>query len=187
MSAFNVEKMNEIISVNLGSIYVGKSFENYTDKESVKKITELLSDDTWLYIHGESRSGKTHLASAIYQWYTMHGISGVRIRKCITLDMLFSDYRNDEREDKIEDIKTATILILDDIGVGKLTHERHSMYYYIIDYRISNNKKTILTSNYRTNDLWNEGTDVSPARIITRIQEASTGIELTRVGKTNAV
>jgi DNA replication protein DnaC len=64
------------------------------------------------------------------------------------------------------------------MGVGKLTEERHSMYYYIIDYRLSNGLKTIITSNFLTKDLWRGGHDVSPDRIITRIREGSIGVEL---------
>jgi DNA replication protein DnaC len=178
MLGFDAAKLDQIITEQAGSVYTSCSFDTFTDKKTAAAVLRHADDNDWLYIYGDSRTGKTHLAVALFKHLVMSGRHGVRFRKCIALDMLFSAYDSENRKERIEEIKTASILFIDDLGVGKLTHERHSMYYYIVDYRISNNKKTIITSNYKSKDLWSDGVDVSPARIITRIQEAATGIEV---------
>lgn len=171
--------MNNAISQSLGSIYADKSFENYKDSAGVvDKIKSAIDENKSVYIFGKSRKGKTHLASGIFRYIRATMKRGVKAWKCVNLDMLISNYGNESRQSIIERTKVVPYLILDDIGVGKLTPERHSIYYYIIDYRISNNLCTIYTSNYKTVGLWQAGTDIEPTRIITRIQESCIGIEL---------
>jgi DNA replication protein DnaC len=167
---------------NIGKRYAEKSFENFTDKAIVRRVTEELSTDHWLYIHGESRTGKTHLACGMYRWYIDTGATDIFIRKSIDLDILFSAYDRDDRMGKVEALREVSVLIIDDIGVGKLTQERHSMYYYVLDWRLSNGLKTIFTANVLPQNLWAGSTDGDPTRIITRIQEASLGIQVTRNG-----
>jgi len=136
--------------------------------EIVKKN---IDEKKWLYLYGESRKGKTHLASAIYQYLILQGIYA-KIIKSVNLDIIISDYDDEWRKDKIDGYKNAHVLIIDDLGIGKLTNERHSIYYLIIDYRLSNDKQTIFTSNYRTPDLWKGTTDIDAVRIQTQIGRA---------------
>ncbi len=160
------------IENGFGKIYIGAKLTDFPENSKTEELKKYIYDSTWLYLHGESRSGKTHLAAAIYR-----EIGGV-IVKSVELDMIMSYFSVEGRKEKIENIAKANILFIDDLGVGKITHERHSMYYYIIDRRISNNLKTIFTSNYKTTALWEGSVDVDPIRLVTRIQEAGKGFKL---------
>jgi DNA replication protein DnaC len=203
---FREEKQKEYIGTQLGEIYTDSTFDNYRDTYGViPSIKKAVDDKNSVYLYGDSRTGKTHLAAAIMRYISEkyyekpykirkgwdyekcidifeEGMNkyyhDVYAQKCVLLDNIISDYKNESRMDDINYIKSREILILDDIGVGKLTPERQSMYYYIIDHRISNGMQTIFTSNYRTHDLWNGSTDEDPKRLITRIREMCVGIEI---------
>lgn len=166
------QKQNAFIANGFGKIYISAKLDDFQKSERLEKLKSCLSTDEWIYLHGDSRSGKTHLAAA------MARITNGQIIKAVALDVLISDYRNERRQLRIDSIASSKTLYIDDIGVGKLTQERHSMYYYIIDYRISNGLKTIFTSNCKTTELWKGSVEVDPVRIITRIQEASKGFEI---------
>jgi DNA replication protein DnaC len=171
--------LRQKIILSFGKHYADKSFENFRDeKNTIGKAKKALEKNMGLYIYGKSRTGKTHLACGIYRHIHKTISHNVLFRKCVELDILFSDYNDDERLRKIELLKKVDYLFLDDIGVGKLTQERHSMYYYVIDYRLSNDLWTCYTSNYMTNELWKGSTDADPARIISRIRETCKGIAL---------
>ena len=189
----NRKRIAKSVSEQLGSVYARKSFENYTDEYGfIEKIKRCIDSKKSVYIFGDSRTGKTHIAAGIMfyladkktesseyygqRFFLPHAV------KCISLDILISNIQNDRRLAEIDKIKKQQLLILDDIGVGKLTPERQAMYYYIIDYRISNGLQTIYTSNYKTNELWNGQNDEDPKRLITRIREMCEGIEIKKSG-----
>jgi DNA replication protein DnaC len=166
------KKINARIASNFGKIYENARMSDFPKNERMEELSRYIKDNTWIYLFGESRSGKTHLAAAIYREI------GGTIVKSVNLDMIMSCYSIEGRGEKIENYAKTSILFIDDLGVGKLTHERHSIYYYIIDHRISNNLKTIFTSNYKTAKLWDGSVDIDPTRIITRIQETGKGFEI---------
>lgn len=166
------KSLDSFISRSFGRIYISARMKDFPSSGRMGALMQYIKTDDWIYLYGDSRSGKTHLAAA------MARNMNARVIKSVDLDILISDYRNENRQSRIDNIACSRILFIDDIGVGKLTQERHSMYYYIIDYRISNGLKTIFTSNYKTVDLWKGSIEVDPVRIITRIQEASKGFEV---------
>jgi DNA replication protein DnaC len=184
------ELKKNVIIEGLGTIYFEKSFENYDDNNSIiSTIKNYIDNKKNIYLFGDSRKGKTHIACGIVKYicdntdiyrYRDRSSSGkcFSIVKCVNIDIIISNYNDNKRMSKIDEIKNKKILIMDDIGVGKLTPERHSMYYYIIDHRICNGLQTIFTSNYKTTGLWNGSVDVEPTRLITRIQEMCEGVEI---------
>jgi len=166
------EKMDNHVRAGFGEIYLNARISDFNFKLCHEELKKSIHDKSWLYITGKSRQGKTYLASSIYR------MIGGTIIKAIELNMLMSYYGVERREEQIKKIATAPILFIDDIGVGKLTPERDSMYYYIIENRIANNLKTVFTSNHPTSKLWGGDLDLDAVRIINRIQEASKGFEV---------
>lgn len=169
---FELKKIADEISIGFGSIYVNAKLEDFPKNSAMDRLELSISGNRWIYLYGDSRAGKTHLAAAIYKKI------GGTITNSVDLDTLISNYDSDNREREIKKIAKSKILFIDDIGVGKLTHERHRIYYYIINYRNSNNLKTIITSNHKTTKMWEGSTEIDPIRIVTRIQESSDGYEV---------
>lgn len=172
------QRINYFISNGFGQIYINAIINDFHENERLFDLLKRIENGEWVYLHGESRSGKTHIAAAIARRICETKEVKIKIIKSVDLDILISNYTNDYRLRDIKDLAKTEILFIDDIGVGKLTQERHSMYYYIVDYRISNGLQTIFTSNLKTANLWSGSIEVDPIRIITRIQDASKGFEI---------
>jgi DNA replication protein DnaC len=166
------EILEKNITKGFGGIYINAQLSDFPQDSKMDELKKCIRDTSWIYLHGESRSGKTHLAAAIYR-----EIKGT-IVKSVDLDNIMSYYAFLEKKEQIEKYAESKVLFIDDLGIGKLTQERHGMYYKIIDYRISNNLKTVFTSNYKTVNLWSGSVDVDPVILVKRIQEVGKGFEI---------
>ena len=140
----------------------------------VDKFRDYQKAGKGLYIFSRTKgSGKTFLACCMANEILNYIDTCVKfISIPELLDMTKKSYTDYMLKSDIETIKTAELLILDDIGAETRKEWVDSELFKIIDYRYSNNKVTIFTSNVPMGDLkLNE-------RIVDRICSMSVNINI---------
>ena len=109
----------------------------------------------WLLLTGKYGSGKTHLAAAIANQAVGMGISTLFLTVPDLLDMLrfsFSTTSDVNFEERITQIRTIPLLIMDDFGTQNTTPWAQEKLFQIINHRYINKLPTVLTSNQPLND-----------------------------------
>jgi DNA replication protein DnaC len=163
----------DYLGARLGQIYREKTFVNYVGDTS--KIQEWFAQKKNIYIFGDCGKGKTHLLSALAHSILNHNFC---IVKADRINDIASAYSSDDRASVISTWKHTATLFIDDIGIGKLTEERATVYYSVLDYRVSNGLQTLYTSNKRTDALWRGEGNADSERIVRRIRENCEGVNL---------
>lgn len=125
-----------------------------------------------VFFYGKSGVGKTYLSTAILNYSLDLGKICYFIKSSELFDLLnsyaYSFYREKlELKEKIDFVKSAELLIIDDLGSEEPhTKQNNSFLSSILDYRIENNLATIINSNYNEYDL----AEVYDTRISSRIR-----------------
>lgn len=174
--------MGDLNKIGIPQIFAKDLIRLFPDKFK----TELGSPDKEKkseFIHGETGTGKTlyAIASALHHNYcSTIGIKFVNVAELLyQLRQTYSpnfDHSNFEYsgmgsysspEDYIlKSNRNTRILILDDLGVETSTDFALQVLYLIVNYRYENELRTIVTSNYSTEELYEK---VKDGRIISRI------------------
>jgi DNA replication protein DnaC len=112
----------------------------------------------WLVIWGERGSGKSHLCAAVDNHLTQAGIPSL----FITMPDLLASLReaidlqsNTEQESftgRMNIFKTATVLIIDDLGAEPSSPWSDSVLFEILDYRYRNRLATMIATNVNPDD-----------------------------------
>jgi DNA replication protein DnaC len=152
-----------------------------------KILDKLLSDDNdekrnWLYVWGLPGTGKTFFATAAAQ---------IALAKEMTVyssmvSQFLDDMRpNSENVGVMDKAKDADVLILDDWGKEKSSDWVEERMFLILNYRYSENKITIITSNLDLDTGFDD--NATTQAMIGRIKHASEIIEMSeknyRTGK----
>jgi DNA replication protein DnaC len=103
----------------------------------------------WLLLEGGYGCGKTHLAAAIANHSVNHGIPTLFITVPDLLDSLRFAYADPETtfEQRFEEIRNASLLIMDDFGTQNATGWAQEKLFQIINYRYTNKLPTVITTN----------------------------------------
>ena len=121
-----------------------------------------------LFITGEPGLGKTHLSSAIAHELIDAGYDIV-YETAGTIFSLMEDIRfgraSEDTAARVERVSHCDLLIMDDLGAEFVTPFVRSALFSIVNGRIMNNKKTIISTNLNEEDIEN----IYDARIISRI------------------
>jgi len=104
----------------------------------------------WLVLMGNYGTGKTHLAAAIGNY--CYGIGEVPMFVVVPdlLDHLratFSPSSNISYDDLFNQVKTASLLILDDLGTQSATPWAREKLYQIFNYRYNTELPTVITTS----------------------------------------
>lgn len=101
-----------------------------------------------LFVSGSYGIGKTYIMSAMANALAKKGFK-VRIEHYPTLiSELKAKIKSDTVADEVAKVKSANILILDDVGAEKLTEWiRDEVFIVILEYRMANHLPTFFTSN----------------------------------------
>ena len=100
-----------------------------------------------IVLRGETGCGKTHLAVALIQ-HAGHGYFTTVPELLLRIRSTFNEGLLRETEaDVIDDICRHDLLVLDDLGAEKTTEYAITTLYIIIDRRIRDAKRTIITTN----------------------------------------
>ena len=139
--------------------FVGKTFEDYKVTPENKVAVEgakwfiAKKPTRGLYLFGTVGTGKTFLAVLIAQEYVAKGKSVVFGDVPSLLADLKATFGKGGTEDLLNRYCDCNLLILDDIGAGKVTDWNVGVLYQIINTRYNADKLTIATSNCDFNGL----------------------------------
>lgn len=111
----------------------------------------------WLIITGGYGCGKTHLAAAIANVQIERGDKVLFITVPDLLDHLRSSYSQSSEEEgysnRFEEVRTAPLLILDDMGTESPTAWAQEKLYQILNHRYMAQLPTVITTNHSLDEL----------------------------------
>ena len=109
----------------------------------------------WLLLQGGYGCGKTHLAAAIANFAVGIGVPTLFLTVPDLLDMLRFSYDSEDTtfEDRFNEIRNASLLILDDFGTQNATVWAQEKLFQIINYRYINRLPLVITTNLSLDDI----------------------------------
>lgn len=109
----------------------------------------------WLLLQGKNGCGKTHLAAAVANFAVDLGVPTLFITVPDLLDSLRFAYGEaaGEYEERFEEVRTATLLVLDDFGTQNATPWAQEKLFQILNYRYINRLPTLVTTNLSLEDI----------------------------------
>ena len=148
----------------------GKTFDNFLPEgmsfdpearatvrkafESARIFVERL--DKWLLMVGTYGCGKTHLAAAIANQCLREGKPVLFLNTPDLLDYLretFAPATGVSYSERFDEIRTAPVLVLDDLGTESPTPWATEKLYQIINYRYNARLPTVITTNRDIKDI----------------------------------
>lgn len=135
--------------------------------QSAKEMAENFARNPqgWLLIEGGYGCGKTHLAAAIANFAVSMGTPTLFITVPDLLDTLRFAYSDPETtfEARFEEVRNASLLILDDFGTQNATAWAQEKLFQIMNYRYINKLPTVITTNLMLDEI--------ESRIRSRLQD----------------
>jgi len=110
----------------------------------------------WLSFHGTYGSGKTHLAAAIGNYQAAKGCPPLFIVVPDLLDYLraaFAPNSGISLDKRFNEVRTAQLLILDDLGTQSATPWAREKLYQLFNYRYNAELPTVITSSSLPDEL----------------------------------
>ncbi len=110
----------------------------------------------WLILKGNYGCGKTHLAAAIANYQVEHGLPVLFVVVPDLLDHLRATFSPDSAvtfDRRFETVRTAPLLILDDLGAQSSTPWAQEKLYQILNHRYNAQLPTVITTNCELEDL----------------------------------
>jgi DNA replication protein DnaC len=103
----------------------------------------------WLLIQGGFGSGKTHLAASIANACVSRGVPTLFLTVPDLLDTLRFTYDAEDVtfEERFDQIRNASLLVLDDFGTQSATAWAQEKLFQILNYRYINQKPVVVTTN----------------------------------------
>ena len=163
------QRANDIDSLDL-PLLRGMTFKSFDPHRAAHEPAEIRVIETaqrqamryaedpkdWLVIAGQTGRGKTRLAAAIANWSrdSARGVMFVVVPDL--LDKLRSSYNPQsprEFDDVFEQVRTAPLLVLDDLGAQSGTPWADEKLFQIVNYRYNACLPTVITTNLTVRDL----------------------------------
>ncbi len=146
----NVEKYGSNISPR-------KNIEKI--KESVKEFVENFDTvkESGILFSGKPGLGKTFMSNCIAREVLLKGYTVLYQTAPTLLDTIikYKFSKNQDDSDRIySEIYSVDLLIIDDAGTENMNNQRHEDLFELINYRLINNKKTIISTNLSIDELY---------------------------------
>ena len=110
----------------------------------------------WLVLLGGYGCGKTHLAAAIANLAVEQGNPALFVVAPDLLDHLraaYSPYSTTTYDQRFEEIRSASLLVLDDLGAHSSTPWAQEKLFQIFNYRYNAQLPTVVTSNHELEEI----------------------------------
>jgi DNA replication protein DnaC len=110
----------------------------------------------WLVLQGGFGCGKTHLAAAIANDRLQRGHPALFVVVPDLLDHLRATYQPNSEvayDERFEQVRTAPLLILDDLGTQSTTPWAQEKLYQIINHRYNARLPTVITTNWELEEI----------------------------------
>jgi DNA replication protein DnaC len=110
----------------------------------------------WLILLGGYGCGKTHLAAAIANHAIALGKPALFVVVPDLLDHLrstYSPFSSSTYDQRFEDIRTASLLILDDLGAHSATQWAQEKLFQLFNYRYNAQLPTVVTTNHELEEI----------------------------------
>ncbi len=115
----------------------------------------------WLVILGPNGNGKTHLAASIANYLLERNVAVIFLNVPDLLDYLRNAFAPRQEwdvsalsfEERLDAIKSAPVLILDDFGAESETPWANEKLYQILNYRTDLSLPTVITGNLKLADV----------------------------------
>lgn len=146
----NVEKYGSNISPRKNIEKIKESVENFIENfDNVKESGILFS--------GKPGLGKTFMSNCIARELLLRGYTVLYQTAPTLLDTIIKykfSKNSDEAEKIYSDIYSVDLLIIDDAGTENMNNQRHEELFELINARLLNNKKTIISTNLSIDELY---------------------------------
>jgi DNA replication protein DnaC len=125
--------------------------EQVKNLEKVKKASEAFANKPkgWLVLTGTFGNGKTHLAAAIANYQASTGQTPLFIVVPDLMDHLRATFNPSSAvsyDRRFDEIKSAPLLILDDLGTQSMTPWVKEKLYQLFNYRYNGQLPTVITT-----------------------------------------
>jgi DNA replication protein DnaC len=109
----------------------------------------------WLLLRGGYGCGKTHLAASIANFAVDMGVPTLFLTVPDLLDMLRFSYDSDDTtfEQRFNEIRNASLLVLDDFGTQNATGWAQEKLFQILNYRYINKLPLVVTTNLSLDEI----------------------------------
>ncbi len=110
----------------------------------------------WILLRGGYGCGKTHLAAAIANFQLAQGKPAILVTVPDLLDYLRSAFAPDSAmgfDERFQQIRSASLLILDDFGTESGTPWAQEKLFQILNYRYNGRLPTVITTNYELEEI----------------------------------
>ncbi len=109
----------------------------------------------WLLLQGGYGSGKTHLAAAIANFAVGMGVPTLFLTVPDLLDMMRFAYGSEDTtfEERFNEIRSASLLVLDDLGTQNATPWAQEKLFQILNYRYINKLPLVVTTNLSLDEI----------------------------------
>jgi DNA replication protein DnaC len=136
----------------------GLPADKINNLEKVSKAAKTYADNPsgWLVFTGSFGSGKTHLAAAIANQQLQTGAPPLFIVVPDLLDHLratFSPDSNTTLDRRFDEIRSAPLLVLDDLGTQNMTPWVKEKLYQLFNYRYTGQLPTVITTSDTLEDM----------------------------------
>ncbi|NJC95955.1 MAG: AAA family ATPase [Anaerolineae bacterium] len=109
----------------------------------------------WLLLQGGYGCGKTHLAAGIANFAVEMGVPTLFLTVPDLLDTLRFSYDSEDTtfEERFDEIRNASLLILDDFGTQNATAWAQEKLFQIVNYRYINKLPLVVTTNLALDEI----------------------------------
>jgi DNA replication protein DnaC len=109
----------------------------------------------WLLLQGGYGCGKTHLAAGIANFAVEMGVPTLFLTVPDLLDTLRFSYDSEDTtfEERFDEIRNASLLVLDDFGTQNATGWAQEKLFQIVNYRYINKLPLVVTTNLAMDEI----------------------------------